>query len=508
MMEKFKSIDIQIIALLAGIKLLIHFLFNGGYGYFRDEFYYLACGEHLDFGYVDQPPLIALLAKAMRILLGDSLFAIRFLPAVAGAATVFFTGLLVRQMGGKRPAIILACLAVITAPVYLAIGNFLSMNVFDQLFWTIGFYLVALLLTNEKRFYWLWLGIVIGLGFENKISILVMLFGTGVGMLLTPSRRWIATKNFWFAAAIAAVLALPHILWQIAKGFPTLEFMENATRYKNMPLSPLQFLLGQSMDVAMVGMLLVIAGIAFFFSSAGKHYRLFGWTYAAIFLLFIALRVKTYYIAPIYPLMCAGGGIFIEKLSARRMLKWITPAVAVLVTLIGVLTAPLSLPILSVESYQKYTSALGIKLQQAERGKQSPLPQHFADMFGWENMALRVARVYYSIPETDRAHCGIYAQNYGEAGAIDFFGKQLGLPAALCGHNSYWYWNEGIDSCTSLIIVGGNIEDHKNVFESVMIADVVDHPYAMPYERHLPIYVCRMPKIALKDLWSRVRHFM
>jgi len=132
MIERLKNRDVQIIALLAGIKLLIHFLFNGGYGYFRDEFYYLACGEHLDFGYVDQPPLIALLAKAMRILLGDSLFAIRFLPAVAGAATCSLPDCF-RQMGGKRPAILLACLAVITAPVYLAIGNFLSMNVFDQL---------------------------------------------------------------------------------------------------------------------------------------------------------------------------------------------------------------------------------------------------------------------------------------------------------------------------------------------------------------------------------------
>ena len=483
-------------------------MFNGGYGYFRDEFYYLACGEHLDFGYVDQPPLIALIAKVMRLLLGDSLFAIRFLPALAGAATVVFTGLLVRQMGGKRSAIVLACLAVITAPVYLAVGNFLSMNVFDQLFWSIGFYLVALLLTNEKRAYWLWLGVIIGLGFENKISILFILFGIGIGMVLTPFRRWLTTKDFWFAASIAAILALPNVLWQIAKGFPTVEFMNNATRYKNMPLSPTQFVLGQSLDVAMVGMLLVIAGLVFFFSSAGNQYRLFGWAYVAIFLLFIATHAKTYYIAPMYPLMCAGGGIFIEQLSARWMLKWISPAAALLLVVVGVMGAPLALPILSVDSYVAYTSRLGIQLQQGERGAQSPLPQHFADMFGWENMALRVARVYYSLPEFDRAHCRIYAQNYGEAGSIDFFGKQLGLPATLCGHNSYWYWSEGLDSCTSLIIVGGNIEDHKNVFESVIVADVIDHPYAMPYERHLPIYVCRMPKIALNEVWSRARHFM
>ena len=185
-----------------------------------------------------------------------------------------------------------------------------------------------------------------------------------------------------------------------------------------------------------------------------------------------------------------------------------TPVVATLVVLMGVMSAPLALPILSVDSYLRYTSALGTRPQQSERGAQSLLPQHFADMFGWENMALHVGRVYYSLPDADRAHCGIYAQNYGEAGAIDFFGKQLGLPAALCGHNSYWYWNDGIDSCTTLIIIGGNIEDHKHVFDSVMVADVIDHPYAMPFERHLPIYVCRTPKVALKDVWRRVKHFI
>ncbi|MCX6138015.1 MAG: glycosyltransferase family 39 protein [Ignavibacteriales bacterium] len=509
MMEKLKNRDFQIIALLAGAKLLIHFLFNGGYGVFRDEFYYLACGEHLAFGYVDHPPLIALIAKSMRLILGDSLFAIRFLPAIAGALVVFFTGLLVRRMGGGRVPAIAACLAVIFSPVYLASGNFLSMNVFDQLFWTIAFYLIALILTEEKRLYWILLGIVIGVGFENKISILFLLFGVGIGLVLTDRRRLILRNDFWIAAIIALLISLPHILWQIAKGFPTLEFIDNAAQQKNIRLNPMQFLSGQLMDTAIVGLLLLILGILFFFfSKNGKPFRVFGWTYVAILLLFLATHAKTYYIAPLYPLMFAAGCIYAGELSARRWMRPLVSGVIAVIIFLGALGAPFCLPILSPESFLRYSAALGVTVQQSERHQPTPLPQHFADMFGWENMTLRVARVYYSLPDSVRTHCGIYVQNYGQAGALDFFGKSLGLPPVLCGHNNYWYWTEGLERYNSIIILGGDIEDYKKVFDQVLVVDVVTHPYVMPYENNLQIFICRGLRLPLKEIMKGTRHFI
>ncbi|HEX8336785.1 MAG TPA: glycosyltransferase family 39 protein, partial [Pyrinomonadaceae bacterium] len=190
-MKALKSFDPKgataVILYLSAFKLLLHFLTNGRYGYFRDELYYLACAEHLDWGYVDQSPLIAVVARAARVLLGDSLFAIRFFPAVAGAALVFVTGLLARELGGGRFAIVIASACVIVAPAFLALNTLLTMNAFEPLFWTAGAYLVARALKSGDAKLWVWFGLLMGLGLQNKHSTLVFGFAVVAGLLLTPA---------------------------------------------------------------------------------------------------------------------------------------------------------------------------------------------------------------------------------------------------------------------------------------------------------------------------------
>src|SRR5919202_2417181 len=208
--------DLALILYLSLAKLLIHFLTNGHYGYFRDELYYLACGEHLAWGYVDQAPLIAVVARAARALLGDSLFAIRFFPAVAGAALVFVTGLLVRELGGGRFAIVLASACVIVAPAFLALHTRLTMNAFEPLFWTLGAYLVVRALKTGDARLWVWFGVVMGVGLENKHSTLVFGFAVVAGLLLTPARRLFLSKWLWLGGLVALLIFLPNVLWQIA----------------------------------------------------------------------------------------------------------------------------------------------------------------------------------------------------------------------------------------------------------------------------------------------------
>src|SRR5262249_23304955 len=236
-----------LIAVFGVAALLVHLLTNSGYGYFRDELYYIACARHLDLGYVDQPPLSILLLRLSQLLLGESLFAIRLLPALAGAATVALTGIIARELGGRGWAVILGCAATLCALFYLAVGNFFSMNAFEPLFWMGAIYLVVRIINGGSPTLWLWLGVVVGLGLENKHS--TTFFGAGilVGLLLTPLRRHLAQKYIWLGSAIAFAIALPNILWEAGYHWPTYELLSNiAHSNKNVALSPLEFVAQQA----------------------------------------------------------------------------------------------------------------------------------------------------------------------------------------------------------------------------------------------------------------------
>jgi 4-amino-4-deoxy-L-arabinose transferase-like glycosyltransferase len=233
-------------ALIAGFgaaTLLIHFIFNGGYGYFRDELYYMACGQHLAFGYVDLPPLSVLLIRLTRIFFGDSLFAIRLLPALAGAGTVALTGAIARQLGGRRWAVALSCTASLCALVFLVNGNFFSMNAFEPLLWMGCVYLLARIINGSSPQLWLWFGLLAGLGLENKHSMAFFGAGIVVALLLTPERRHFAQQWIWLGGVIAFAIALPNILWQVRHSWPTYELLSNiAHSQKNVVLTPAQFI--------------------------------------------------------------------------------------------------------------------------------------------------------------------------------------------------------------------------------------------------------------------------
>ena len=493
------------------IKLIFHLVTNagGGYGYFRDELYYLACSEHLDLGYVDQPPLSIYILSVSRFLFGDSIFALRFLPAVAGAATVFLTGLIARRLGGGRTAQAIAALASIVSLIYLGMNSVYSMNSFDILLWTSALYmLIRILQTNDTR-YWLLLGLVLGLGLLNKINVLWLGFGIFVSLLLTEQRRWIETRWPWLAGATALFFFLPFIIWNLTHDLAHVEFIKNAVADKYSGLSPLDFVAGQLLLQNPLTLPLWLTGItALFLLKDFARFRLLGYAYIVIFLvLLLNQHTKAEYFSPIYGMLFAAGGVVFERFASRPSRVWIKPAYIVVLGLSGIILAPVVLPILPVETYIRYADALGIAPSTSENKELDKLPQFYADMFGWEEKAAAVARVYDILSAEDKAKCAIFADNYGRCAAIDFFGRRYGLPKSVGRHNSYWIWGPRGYTGELVIILGGALEDKQQKFESVEVAGVATCVYCMPYENNLRVYLCRGLKVPLPDLWPQLKAY-
>lgn len=490
-------------------KLFLHFYVNTytAYGFFRDELYFLACGEHLAWGYVDQPPLVAVVAWATRALLGDSLFAVRFFPALAGAVKLVLVGFMARELGGGRFAQIVAALTVLISGVYLGSDNFLSMNTFDQLIWILAAYIFILILKRDNPRLWIPFGAVVGLGLLNKYSIAFFGAGLVVGLLLTPARKYFASPWLYAGGAFAFLIALPNFVWQHVHGWPQLELLCIVDVQKNAPFAAGTFLLGSAMEMNPHNIPIWLSGLCFFlFLREGKLYRALGWQFLAVVALLIFGRGKTYYLAPAYPPLLAAGALVFERTFNTRHWNWAKPSLIVFLLAGGVIVAPFGLPILPVETFIRYKNALGIQEVEMERHQMGPLPQFYADMHGWPEMVAEVARVYNSLPMMERGRTAIFCSNYGEAGAIDFFGPIYSLPKAISGHNNYWYWGPGRTKGDIIITVGERREDVEKSFEEVVEAGKIYHPYAMPYENRQPIYIARKPKFrSVQELWPHTK---
>jgi hypothetical protein len=504
--------EAAVLLYMALLTVAIHIPFFQNYGYFRDELYYIACSNHLDWGYVDQPPLSLLILRIMRFLFGDSLVALRILPALAGGTIVFITGLMAKQLGGGRFAQVLAALSALASPIFLGnAGRYFSMNAFDLVFWAIGGYIVLLIVRNNSQKLWLLFGLVAGLGVLNKYSMGILVLGVIAALFLTPHRKQLLSKWFWIGGLLGALIVVPHSIWEFRNAFPSVEFMHNVTTLKNRPITPWAFFLVQFRDV---GIIWFFGLVFYFFHKPAKPFRIFGILYLIVFALMALQNPKPYYLSPIYPLFFASSGCMIESLARRSVLGWLKPVAYAVVLVGGVVAMPLALPVLPVDTYLQYQHFLGLVPEREERGAAGILPQHFADMFGWPEMVDTVARVYGGLSPTDQAKCMVYVRNYGEAAAIDFFGPGRGLPRASCTHNSYWFWRPETWSGDVCIIFGRSndttdcFNDLRQFFGSVELAGFTRCNYAMPYEDGRPIFVCRGSRITLEQLWERDKHFI
>jgi hypothetical protein len=496
-------------AVFGAVGVLVHVLTNGRYGYFRDELYYLDCGRHLDWGYVDQPPLIALLARSSVALLGDSLQAIRLLPALAAGAELFLTGLIAVALGAKRTAVMLACLPVLFAPGFLVAESRLTMNAFEPLFWMGSAYVLILALRDENPRLLLWAGVLLGLGLENKHSMLFYGCALAVGLLLTPQRSLYHSGWLWAAVGLATAFFLPNLLWQAQRGWPTLEFLANVKRSQgDVEIAPVAFLWQQVRMLQPIASVVWVPGLWLLLSAPSvRRFRFLGWAYLLVLAWTVVLKGKDYYVLPAYPALFAAGGVFWEAfLEVRPRWRWSAAVYVVAVGVLGLARAPFAVPILSAPSFFRYQQALGILPRNADPRQTGQLPQHFGDEFGWEEMVRAVADVYRSLPLAERERTAILAKNYGEAGAIDFFGPRYGLPAAISGHQNYFFWGPGNRAGLLLILLQWTPEEATAMCERVEDGPLIDVPFSMQ-EEHYRILLCRQTREPLQKLWPRLKRW-
>jgi hypothetical protein len=506
--------SLSIPAVIAGIYLLAHLCTSTRYGYFRDALYYLACSEHLAWGYVDQPPLIAFIAWVGRHTLGVSLPALLFWPALAGAVRIILTAAFAHELGANKFGTALAAALAATPAVWYVNDHQFAMNAFEPLFWTgCAYAIVRMIHTNNPK-WWLAFGAIAGLGLENKYSIAAFAFFLLVGLLLTPQRKFLFSPWILAGGFVALLLFLPNLLWNIQHHWPFLELMRNIRASgRDVVLSPVAFLAQQILIMTPATLPFWVGGLWFYFSGAGKRFRVFGWTFIFTLGFFLLAHGKNYYSAPVYPLVLAAGAVAAKKLLSKEhfeehprmriafevaMFGWL--AIGILLLL------PIVLPVLTIDAYLRYESHLPFGVPKSEHNQDTAmLPQHYADEFGWEEMVSRVATVYHSLTPEEQFKTAIFANNYGEAGAIDFFGSRYGLPKPICTHQNYFLWGPRNYTGEIVIRIGTELKDAREFYETVSVAAALDNPYAMPYERK-PILLCHRKKNLQTD-WPDIKNW-
>jgi Dolichyl-phosphate-mannose-protein mannosyltransferase len=522
--QSFLAEGMAIIWAIALAKLLFHCYFNNRYGYFRDEFDYIACGDHLAWGYVDQPPLIPFLIRICRAVLGDSLRSIRFIPALASSLLVVQTAVLARELGGRRFAVLLSAICAVVVPQYLSNGSLLGTNCLEPNLWMGCAYFAILAIKRTDPRYWLWFGVVAGLGMEEKYSIAVFGLGIVVGLLLTEQRRAFLDKWIWLGGLAAFLIFLPNLLWNIHYDWPFVQLIHNIKADgRDVVLGPIQFFLQQLLLVNPLTLPIWLRGLLFLlFSARLRPYRALGWCYLVCYAVFFVLHGKIYYLAPVYPMLLAAGAVVIEGAidgrtdgganvrpeSGRRRLQWLKPVIIGVLLADGAYLSPIVIPILSPDHFLAYAKALPFKLPVTEHSHdRAALPQWYSDQFGWQEIVDETAVAWNRIPADQRKDCGIFAQDYGQAGAIDFLGRRYGLPQSLSGHQTWFLWGPRGYSGNCMIVLDDSRTRLGELWEHVeYVGTSADNPYAL--EKQIDVYICHGSKFGtLPQLWPQVKRW-
>jgi len=485
--------------------------FTSGYGYFIDEFYYIACANHPALGYVDHPPLAPLILTVFQALFGNSLYAIRFLMAFNGAILVVLCGHLAREIGGGRVAQIISALVVACSPVYAIGSSFFSMGMFEQLLAVLILIFTIRMVKDGKEKYWLIIGALAGLGLLNKHTFGVFLVGLVISLAISGHWKLVANRWFVWGILLGAALLSPNMIWQVLNGFPSLEFYRNITLDKNVQTPPLMFLLAQ-VEAWMPFIFLIAFVGAFYllFAKDLKPFRFLGLLFLGVFFFFMFAKTsRPDRMAFVYPATCIAGALLIERVSLKPRLGWVKGLVAALMILAQLAALPLVLPYLHPSSAAQYLNVFGFNTE-LERGKKPQLFQFLSDRIGWEEKVAMVAKAYSRLDPKEKASTLVAASNYGQAGAIELLGASDGLPPVVCGHNNYYLWSkERLKGDIMVRLIPKMYEDRlKEVFETVEDTGLeFSNPYVSNHEDELRVFICRRPKMPLPQLLERMRFF-
>lgn len=484
------------------------------YGYFIDEYYYLASTDRLALGYIDHPPLSIWILSIIKNIFGNSLLAIRLPAIIAGSLVIVLSTRIAKHMGAGRFAQFFTGLLVLFAPLYCGVNKFYSMNSFDHLFWVVSILFIIRITRFHKTSDWIWLGVAFGFGLLNKHSVLFLGFAFFVALIISPQRKLLLQKGPWFCGLLTGVIFLPNLIWQIENNWATMEFMQNARMYKNY-FKLNDFLSAQILEMNPVSMPVWLTGFLFLLvHKKGRKFQIAGWLYLILFLLFIITKAKSYYLSPIYPVLFAGGSVYIELKFSTARLVYFRSVFVIIIVLVGIALLPLSIPLLSPKTYIQYENFLGLKPPKMEKNQLGPMPQHFAGMFGWEKLGLAVWKVYQQLPQNIKKDTIILGENYGFSGAIEFYNTNSQLNIAGGTHNSYYKWGppvpvSGVANQGKVVLaVGFSREELKIHYARVTDAGVIHCPYCMVYRQNMRIYLCEKPRIGFQKIWVKSRKFI
>jgi len=485
--------------------------FNKAYGYFIDEFYYIACANNPAFGYVDHPPLAPLVLTIFQFVFGTSVYAIRFLPALAAASAVFYTGILTKEIGGNKFAQFLAACSLAAMPVTIAFGTFYSMNAFEPLLAVLLLWIVVKMIESGNVKLWIYAGVIMGLGLMNKHTFGVFIIALLFAVIL--SRKWKLLFNKWFVIGglIGFLIFLPNIIWQILNDFPSLEFYRNISADKNVYTPPFDFIMGQVMYVSPSIAPVWFAGTFYLlFSNRFKNYRFLSILFAGLFIfMMLSGTSRPDRLAFAYPAAFAGGAIFFENILSKFNLRLLKVPIVIFLFSGLMLSLPILMPYFSYDFSQKYTDWLGINTE-LEKGKKPPLHQILADRIGWEEKVKLVVNAYSSLSEEEKKQTIIAAGNYGQAGAIELFGKPYNLPPVACSHNNYYLWSKDRVN-GSILLQLDNERDYnglKYLFDSVEIfPGKYTNNFVSDHENNLVVFICRGPKIPPIEMLERSKNY-
>lgn len=490
----------------AAITFIIHIVANPHYGFFRDELYFIICGRHPQWGYVDQPPVIPLLAALSQVF-GPSLLLLRVMPALFAAAGAYTTCLLVVEFGGGGFAQALGAAVFFFTGVLINFGMKVSPDTVGLWTWPLLALLILRISKGADARLWLAVGIVAGVSIESKYSVIFFLLAMLLGLLLTRERRILFTRWCLAGAGLAALIALPNFIWQWQHGFPMLELLKAGQSGKNVMPGPMLYIFQEILITGVVLAVVWLIGLVCLLCK--RDFRFLGFAYIILMLEMLAFHGKHYYPADVYPVLIAAGAVPIESWTGRLVL--VRAVVLAVVVVWGAGGVPDALPVLSESGYVAYSAHVQRLLHisrtatatEAHR-EDSALPGDWADMHGWPELAAAAAAVYTSLPPKERAHAVVFAGNYGEASAIEFFQPEVPVSS---GHNQFWLWGPRGFKGEPLVQVNGSCFQSLRLYRSRTRAATFTHPWAIAYENGIPIWICRGNRKPLSQIWQDIKNY-
>ena len=491
--------------------LLMIVVFIPDYGYFNDEFYYLACADRPAFGYVDHPPLSVFILAAVRFVFGDCLIVLRAVPALCSSVIVFITGILAEESGASVKTALYTSFSISLLPVPLIIFSFYSMNCFEILLMVLIFYYLIRILRDKDYRKWLHIGLLVGLGLLNKHTMILYIFALMFGVVLSGKIAILKNKWFLWGLLIAFIILLPNLIWQYVNDFPSLEFYSNATALKNIRVDPIEVIIFQV--VAANPVLFFVWGtglICIFFSGKKKEFKVFGWAY--LFLLIVLIlsgSSRPDRMISIYYFLIPYGWYVLEIFTKKKNIRFVKDLLFSFAVLAGLFLVPVSLPVLPPKAAEIYFEKTGLNIP-VEAGLNSDLPMFYVYRMDWEKPPKALSKVYDQLSRDEQDHSLILASNYGFASSIEFYSWKYGLPPVVSGHNSYWHWSRELitEDVTTVISFGLKKETLEGYFESVSDTGIrVESQYWYDHFKR-PIYICRDPKGDIKKNWKGSRFYI